>query len=146
MLAVNRQNFNAVFLCCLHDECAARDERLLVRERNLLFGFQRCERRLQADHADHRVQHDIGAFQLSQRAKAFHAAVDFNIQIAHGGAQRRGCLQIKNRNCLRFEFPDLFLQKPDIGVCGERRDLHGVLALPLYAAHDVERLCADGAR
>ena len=145
MLAVNRQNLHAVFRGSLHHERAARHKRLLVGERELLFGLQRRERRLEADHADDRIQHDVGALERRKRAEPLHAAVNAHAEVAHSSAQRFRRLQIKNRNCLRFEFPDLRLEQPDIGVRGERRHLDGAVR-PAQAAHDVERLRADRAR
>ena len=64
--------------------------------------------------------------------------------LADGGAKLRSSFQIKNRNCLRFKFPDLLFQKPNIGMGSERLHFNGVLPFLLYTAHNVERLCADG--
>lgn len=87
VLAVDGQDLHAVLLRRLHDERAARDERFLVRERELLLRAERCERRLEADHADDRIEHDVGFLQRGERAQPFHAAVDAHVAVPHGGAQ-----------------------------------------------------------
>ena len=141
VLAVNGQDGDALLLRAAHDDLAGDDERLLVGERDVLLGVERLHRRLEAGKAHHRG-HDGVDVRVGRRVDEGLAATG-ELRLARVARleARIGGL-VGEHGELRLELADLLFEQFVARIGRE----HGDVEELAMAAHDVERLRADGAR
>ena len=141
VLTVDGQNGNALLLCAAHDDLAGDDERLFVGERDVLLGVERLHRRLEAGKAHHRG-HDRVDVRVGRRVdEGLATASELRLaRVARLEALVGGF--IGEYGELRLELADLLFEQLVARIGSE----HGDVEELAVAAHDVERLRADGAR
>ena len=141
VLAVDGQDGNALLLRAAHDDLAGDDERLLVGERDVLLGVERLHRRLEAGEAHHRG-HDRVDGGIGRRIdERLTAAGELRLARVARLEARVGRL-VGEHGDLRLELADLLFEQFIARIGSE----HGDVEELAVAAHDVERLRADGAR
>ncbi len=141
VLAVDRDDRDALVCCGLGDQVPCRDKGLLIRKGDRLARTDRSQRRLDADHADHRVDKDVGGSKDCLHDHAVHAGEDLCVGVCdpHREVLCRGLVIQAGK--LRVELPDLLFHLFDVLPGGQRNDPEVVRIGP----HDVEGLGADGA-
>ncbi len=143
MLAVDGQDFDALLLRTARHELARDDERLLVRKRDVLPGIERFHRRLETGKAHHRRHDDVNVVHGRRidkrlpaarklRPLAFAREVFFEPRIGRFIGQH-GEFGAELFHLLREQ------------LIAAIRGQHGNMEQLGMAAHDVERLRADGA-
>ena len=141
MLAVDGQDGDALLLRAAHDDLAGDDERLLVGERDVLLGVERLHRRLEAGKAHHRG-HDGVNVRVGRRVdECLAAAGELRLARVARLEARVGGL-VREHGELRLELADLLFEQFVARIGREYGDVEELA----MAAHDVERLRADGAR
>ena len=141
VLTVDRQNGDALLLRAAHDDLAGDDERLLVGERDVLLGVERLHRRLEAGKAHHRG-HDRVDGGIGRRIdERLTAAGELRLARVARLEARVGRL-VGEHGELRLKLADLLFEQFIARIGSE----HGDVEELAVAAHDVERLRADGAR
>ena len=148
VLAVGGEDVNAVLLGQGQDEGPAGNEGLLVREADVLAGFDGSDRGLESGAADDSRDGGLDRGEGSDLAHALDPGDDLRgvpAQVGLGRAER--LLELRDLgllygNKLGLEFLDLVHQELDVAPRAQGLDLEALRVLPT----DVQRLSSDRAR
>ena len=142
MLRVDRQDRRTAFARQRHHVCAGDDERLLVRQRQLLARFDRSD-----GGGEPRIAHQgvDDHLRVARRGDLRHGLLtreDLRVGVGEGVAQRFVEARVGDDDRRGVEGARLLGQPPPVAVS---RQHDGFEAVGIFA-YDVERLLADGSR
>ena len=115
------------------------DQRLLVRQCDVLAAADRRNGRLDADHSHDPGHHRVGLFNCRRGDDPFLAGKDSGPGISDPDRELLCLFFVPDRGDPGVEFPDLLLKKVDVGTCGDR--LHPDIPV---CPDDLQRLSPDG--
>ena len=139
VLAVDGDDLRAVFFRRVHHKLARADERFLVRKRDAFFLLDRCERRLESDHAHYSGDDRVGVVRRGRGQKALHTGEHLGVCVGKPRAELARRVFIIKHGKTRAKFPRLLFNEVNALIRRQRGD-----GKPQLARH-LKRLAADGA-
>ena len=142
MFAVHRQDRGMMADRQVADDLSRDDQRLFVRQRDGLTGFDRFDGRFESGISDHRRHHDVDAWHRHDLRDGFRPCPHFDRHIRQSLTQRFVEALIGNADHFGFELPRLCDESVNAPVRAK-----GIDAVPVgISAHDIQSLRSDRAR
>ena len=139
VLAVDGDDLCTAALRRVHDELTRADEGFLIRKRDALFLLDRCECRLESDHAHHSGDDRVGVVRRGRSQKALHAGEHLGVCVGKPRAELARRILVIKHGKTRAKFPRLLFNEVNAFIRRQRNDRK-----PQLARH-LKRLAADRA-